>query len=416
MKRWPQIPLGSIAEFRNGLNYTSDDRGTGLAIVGVRDFQDYSFVRFSDLEELAPTALNTADALVRKGDILFVRSNGNRELIGRSLFVADEPPKPTSHSGFTIRVRFTDNRANPIFFANLLRGGTVRRILSSQGGGTNINNLNQGILARLSVPLPEAAEQRRIASILGAYDDLIEVNRRRIAVLESMARGLFEEWFVRFRFPGHESHEVVDTPDGPLPRGWRRILFGDLANEIRDAVSPDSVPPGTPYVGLEHIPRRSTTLDAFGHAGDVGSLKLRFDRGDVLFGKIRPYFHKVAWAPFAGVASSDAIVFRPKKEEFAALVLTVASSDDFVATAVQTSNGTKMPRANPKVLRGYKVALSPTPILKRFQSAAYPMIELAASLQTANCNLAATRDLLLPRLISGELSVAAANRELETAA
>src|SRR5581483_3192613 len=194
-RQWQSVELGSLAQFRNGLNYTQAARGRGgLPIVGVKDFQSRSFVEFSDLEELDATSVDPADLTIKKGDILFVRSNGNRQLIGRSLLVQDEPKRSTTYSGFTIRLRFTDSRCDPSFYAYVLRGPLIRQVLSSQGGGTNISNLNQGILARFVVPFPPQDEQRRIASILGAYDDLIEVNRRRIALLEEMARRLYEEW------------------------------------------------------------------------------------------------------------------------------------------------------------------------------------------------------------------------------
>jgi len=270
------------------------------------------------------------------------------------------------------------------------------------------------LLKESEIPVPPIESQRCIASILGAYDDLIAVNRRRIAVLEEMARGLFEEWFVRFRFPGHEDAPIEDTQNGPLPVGWSWGRFADLASEVRDTVSPEAVDPTTPYVGLEHISRRSTTLAEHGAAADVSSLKARFQLGDILFGKIRPYFHKIAWAPFGGVASTDAIIWRPNPG-FAAQALLQASSDAFVAYSVQTSNGTKMPRANSKVLADYLCALAVSNISSRFESTVGPMIESAASLQAANANLAASRDLLLPRLISGQLSVAQAESELEAA-
>jgi type I restriction enzyme S subunit len=269
---------------------------------------------------------------------------------------------------------------------------------------------------RLRIPLPPVDEQQAIGAILGAYDDLIEVNRRRVALLEAMMRGVFDEWFVSFRFPAHQDVQMVDTPDGPLPQGWRWATFDELAVEVRDGVSPTALPANTPYVGLEHIPRRSTTMTDWGRAEHVGSLKLAFQRGDVLFGKIRPYFHKVMWAAFDGVASSDAIIYRAREPRLTAMTLAVASSDGFVATSVQTSNGTKMPRANPRVLRAYKVATDDGKWARRFGSAMMPSIELAASLAAANRRLAASRDFLLPRLISGTLSVAAAERELlETA-
>jgi type I restriction enzyme S subunit len=281
--------------------------------------------------------------------------------------------------------------------------------------GATIKHLPGEQLAKVEVCLPPLPTQRRIASILGAYDHLIEVNRRRIAVLEEMARGLFEEWFVRFRFPGHEAVPMLDTPNGPLPEGWMWGVFGDLAREVRQTVSPADVPPDTPYVGLEHMPRRSFTLDQHGRAEEVSSLKSHFQRGDILFGKIRPYFHKVIWAGFDGVSSTDAIVWRPIAG-FAAQALATASSDAFVAYSVQTSNGTKMPRANARVLADYRCALAPSDIAGRFENTVGAMVELCATLQAECHRLAASRDLLLPRLISGQLSVAEAERELDEVA
>jgi len=177
---------------------------------------------------------------------------------------------------------------------------------------------------------------------------------------------------------------------------------------------PEAVDPTMPYIGLEHIPRRSTTLAKHGVAADVSSLKARFRRGDILFGKIRPNFHKVAWAPFDGVGSTDAIIWRPTPG-LAAQALLQASDDAFVAHSIRTSNGTKMPRANNKVLADYRCVLPSSNISDRFERVVSPMIEAAAALQDSNANLAAARDLLLPRLISGLLSVTQAERELEVA-
>ncbi|MBS1029099.1 restriction endonuclease subunit S [Gluconobacter albidus] len=318
--------------------------------------------------------------------------------------------------------RFYFKDGNVTWFRNLVgvTGAYLRYWLISPEGRAQLQKCMIGSsqsaytienLKRMEIRLPSLETQGRITSILGAYDDLIEVNRRRIAALEEMARGLFEEWFVRFRFPGHEAVAIEDTPDGSLPAGWSWGRFADLASEIRDTVLPESVDPATPYIGLEHISRRSTTLAEHGTAADVSSLKARFRRGDILFGKIRPYFHKVAWAPFGGVASTDVIIWRPTAA-LTAQALLQASSDAFVAHSVQTSNGTKMPRANTKVLADYRCALAPSNISERFENAVGPMIESAASLQAANLILATARDLLLPRLISGQLSVTQAEREL----
>jgi type I restriction enzyme, S subunit len=313
---------------------------------------------------------------------------------------------PDSIVGFTP----FPNSADVVFVKYALEHAKLR--FSAISKGATQDNLSLEKLLSQPLAIPSLKTQQRIASILGAYDDLIEVNRRRVAVLEEMARGLFEEWFVRFRFPGHETVPILHTPDGPLPEGWRWGKFSDFAIEVRSSVSPDDLPADTPYVGLEHLPRRSTTLDQHGAAGDVSSMKLAFQKGDILFGKIRPYFHKVVWSPLDGVCSTDAIVWRPI-DGFAAQALAIASSDAFVAHSVQTSNGTKMPRANPGVLAAYKCPIAPAGIRTAYEEAVKPLAELAAVLQHSNQRLASSRDLLLPRLISGELSVASAERELE---
>jgi type I restriction enzyme S subunit len=244
-------------------------------------------------------------------------------------------------------------------------------------------------LLSLRLHLPPLTVQRAIARVIFAYDDLIENNTRRIAILEEMARRLFDS-----------------TAGGCASSGTQ--LLGELVCEVRDPVDPSLLPSATPYVGLEHLPRRSTTLREWGRVEEVASLKLRFLLNDILFGKIRPYFHKVAVAPISGVCSSDAIVLRCRRAEDRAFVLSCVSSDPFIAHAVQTSNGTKMPRANWSVLQNWPVPKLTESELRRFSAAVEPMIDLCCALAAQNRRLRAARDLLLPKLISGEIEVGAA--------
>ena len=288
------------------------------------------------------------------------------------------------------------------YYIEILKQG-----MQNASRGTTQDNLSVDRLLTFDFLVPSVERQREIASILSAYDDLIENNTRRIAILEEMARRIYEEWFVRFRFPGHEGVRMVESELGLVPEGWRLRTLGDLVDDVRDGVNPDAVAPETPYVGLEHIPRRSIALAEWGQAAEVGSTKLRFREGDILFGKIRPYFHKVAVAPVAGVASSDAIVIRVKRAQDFGLALAVASSDAFVAHATQTSNGTKMPRANWGVLRQYPVLTPPRDLHTRFEEFMAGVVSAVGNHVLRNRNLRTTRDLLLPKLISGELDVSA---------
>ena len=268
--------------------------------------------------------------------------------------------------------------------------------------GTTMLNLSAGIVADLPVRYPSVPDQRRIAGILWAYDDLIENNRRRMALLEDAARMIYQEWFVRLRFPGHEKVRIVDG----VPEGWEKRVLADLCNEVRESVSPATMDSCTPYIGLEHMPRRSITLSAWGQAGDVASSKHRYLSGDILFGKIRPYFHKVGVALTDGVASSDAIVIRPVEQRFHSLVLMTVSSDQFVAMTSQTMReGSKMPRADWKLMKAYTVLLPPEALLTEFDDTISQVVQQLRNLAFQNQRLGQARDILLPKLMSGEIEV-----------
>lgn len=304
-----------------------------------------------------------------------------------------------------VSYRADPKKLNNKFLLYSFQGSDMQSQIKGLGSGATVEHMRVPDCEKLSLLLPPLDIQHRIASILSAYDDLIENNTRRIAILEEMARRIYEEWFVHFRFPGHENVRMVESELGLIPEGWKWGALRDIAFDVRDGVNPEAIDPATPYVGLEHIPRRSIALSEWGKSSDVQSTKLKFSSGDILFGKIRPYFHKVAVAPITGVASSDAIIIRAKEPKWFPLVLATVSSDAFVAEATQSSNGTKMPRANWNVLLGYKIPLPPPDICEQFGAFMNGMVGFIRNTTLRTRNLRTTRDLLLPKLISGELAV-----------
>lgn len=252
------------------------------------------------------------------------------------------------------------------------------------------------------IPLPPLPQQVEIGQLISAYGDLIENNRRRMALLEEAARQLYRQWFTRLCFPGHEHIRITNG----VPEGWRPRLLDDLCVEIRETVKPEYLEPDTPYIGLEHMPRRSISLCEWSAVEDVTSSKHRFRDGDILFGKIRPYFHKVGMTFLDGVSSSDAIVIRPVDLKVWCFVLMTVSSDPFVAMTAQTMReGSKMPRADWKQMQAYPTPLPTDGILGSFERTIRPVVEQLKSLTFANQKLRAARDLLLPRLMSGEIAV-----------
>src|ERR1039458_1444251 len=316
--------------------------------------------------------------------------------------------KPSDRFGLSSSVAIIRPRQDmlaPEYLYYWMKGSAFQSAVYGTKGGVAQSYLSLEMIRSLPLRFPSLNVQRNIAEILSAYDRLMDNNNRRIKILEEIAHMMYREWFVNFRFPGHEKAKMVESEIGPIPNGWEASSVGSLATEIRNSTNPRDVDPDTPYVGLEHIPRKSIALLEWGSVGQVQSAKLRFNRGDILFGKIRPYFHKVVVAPIAGVCSSDAIVIVAKKAEFLPLVLCCVSSDDFVAQATQTSQGTKMPRANWDVLTRYPVPLPQASILSRFNDTIRPMVDLINNLAFRSRSLRQTRDLLLPKLISGEVNV-----------
>jgi type I restriction enzyme, S subunit len=161
-----------------------------------------------------------------------------------------------------------------------------------------------------------------------------------------------------------------------------------------------------PYIGLGHMPRRSISLSEWGRAEEVTSTRHRFRAGEILFGRIRAYFHKVGIAFVDGVASSDAIVIRSWAEELGCMVLMAVSSDPFVASTAQSMReGSKMPRADWKLMKQYPIPLPPHGLLNEFNGAVQSIIQQLKILTFQNQKLRAARDLLLPRLMSGEVAV-----------
>jgi type I restriction enzyme S subunit len=271
-------------------------------------------------------------------------------------------------------------------------------------------------------------EQAAIASALGALDDKIDLNRRMNETLEAMARAIFKDWFVDFgptraKMEGRAPYFAPDIwslfpdhlDDEGKPEGWDFGTLGDLAQQVGESVQPGALDPETPYIGLEHMPRKSIALSEWEGAGKVTSGKLTFRKGDFLFGKLRPYFHKVGIAPLDGICSTDIVVLNARERKAAAFVLACISQDEFVAFTDRTSDGTKMPRTSWGRMERYRLCLPSGSALEAFNACVEPLLDRIISNIHESRALAATRDLLLPKLMSGEVRVRDAAKHIGNA-
>lgn len=196
---------------------------------------------------------------------------------------------------------------------------------------------------------------------------------------------------------------LVDSELGEIPEGWKVGILGNVLTHPRRSKQPDQIASGTPYIALEHMPKKCIALSEWGVANGLESNKYEFKHGEILYGKLRPYFHKVGVAPVDGVCSTDIVILAPKSPVWFGFVLAHVSNDAFVEYTNAGSTGTKMPRTSWPEMSRYIVALPLERVAAAFNQHIQPASEkLIANIHESR-SLAQLRDALLPKLISGEL-------------
>ena len=286
-----------------------------------------------------------------------------------------------------------------------------RDALTAKAHGAAQQNLNQGLIKSFELPFPPIETQQRIAGILSAYDDLIKTNTRRIRVLEEMARALYREWFVHYRFPGHEDVAMVEHADlGEVPEGWDVKGFSELAKFVNGfAFKPaHQEGSGLPIVKIPEL-REGVTSKTPRNSGAEIKPKYHINDGDLLFSWSGSFVVTI-WTD--GPALLNQHLFRvidyvPSRKYYLLIALQ-ESIGDFLTLAT----GATMKHIRRSALSEVKLAVPPGPVRDRFHAILEPIFEQVVCLRQMNENLRQTRDLLLPRLVSGELPIEVAETEL----
>ncbi|MGO8203028.1 restriction endonuclease subunit S [Rhizobium ruizarguesonis] len=411
MSDFPLRTLGELADINPKTTLAKDTKYPFVAMEDLTPGQRYT--RSKQLRQAA------GGARFQGGDTLFARitpclENGK---------IAQYDPDAQLGFGSTefIVLRAKAGLADPAYVYYLAMTDIVKApAIGSMSGASGRQRADAKTIFQTLVPAPDLPTQRQIASILGAYDDLIDVNRRRVAVLEEMAQGLFEEWFIRFRSPGPEETPILDAPDGSLPESWMWGVAADLiAFDPKTAVPRDGL---KPFISMGHLDTATSLIaPPEQRAGNSGT---KFRNGDTLFARITPCLENgktglVRGLPGQGGIGFGSTEFIVMRGEAAGPAFTycLARHSSFRANARNSMSGaTGRQRARTASLASFAMPVPPLDLLRRFDEAVWPMLELVGNLGTANETLASARDLLLPRLISGQLSVAEAERELEQAA
>ncbi|RKU23058.1 restriction endonuclease subunit S [Candidatus Poribacteria bacterium] len=296
---------------------------------------------------------------------------------------------------------------DPYFVYYLLRTKTTT--LQSIASGVATPIVKKSTFARLEVCIPPLPTQRKIAAILSAYDDLIENNTHRIKILEDMAQTLYQEWFVHFRFPGHENVPMVGSSLGPIPKGWEIMAASDAI-----FINPKtSVPRDTkkPFVPMKSATEHSMLItDVEEKTGNSGA---KFKNRDTLFARITPCLEngRTGFVQFlpndndVAFGSTEFIVLRSKTLN-PYYVYLLAQTRDFRENAIKSMTGaTGRQRVVSQCFDDYFFPNPNQDILNQFESTIAPLFQKVQNLSKKNINLRQTRDLLLPKLISGEIDV-----------
>ena len=223
---------------------------------------------------------------LKKGDIVIARTGATT---GYAKRIRTE--HQAVFASYLVRIRVDPNHDSQ-YVGFVIESDEYKRFIQLNLGGAAQPNANAQVLTSFPISLPPLPTQRKIAAVLSAYDDLIENNTRRIKILEDMAQTLYQEWFVHFRFPGHENVAMVESPLGPIPQGWEMGEFGDIVENVKERVEPGTHLDHLPYVPIDCIPRRSISLVEQKPSGEAKSSLIAFRQNDILFGAMRSYFHK----------------------------------------------------------------------------------------------------------------------------
>ena len=308
--------------------------------------------------------------------------------------------------------------ADPRFVYYFFRLPATVQSVINHAATSGVPHINLGTLKDFNITLPDLTAQQRIATVLSAYDELMENNRRRMALLEKAARLLYQEWFVRLRFPGHEHTPITHG----LPQGWERRTIGDFIEEgqVHLQTGPfgtqlkasDYVEEGVPVINVRNIGYGNLRADKLEFLPDEVAERLSVHtlrEGDIVFGRKGAVDRHllVTTAQQGWMQGSDCIRLRSFSDAVCPVLLTFAfrqaSHHDWMLR--QCGNKATMASLNHDVISRIPLLVPVKPIIQEFHSFAADCLAQIANLSLQNQKLRAARDLLLPRLMSGEIAV-----------
>lgn len=400
-----KMPLGQVSTLYDSLHKTPSYADEGISMVRVTDIRR----GFVDLTDTKKVDVATFQEFTKKyapttGDILFTRVGS----YGNSCYV--NKPLQFCLGQNTVCITSKTDVVLPFYLYCCLNSPQTRQQIDSFVGGASQPTISLKNIRLLEIPTPPLPTQRKIASVLSVYDDLIENNTRRIAILEEMAQVIYRDWFVNFRFPGHESIKLVDSPLGEIPEGWEAGTVGDFG-KIITGKTPSKKRPELFGGDIQFV----RTPDMHGNLFCLSTADTLTEEGMASQPKqtVPPNSVCISCIGTVGVISITASTCQTN-QQINTIIPKTAHWREYIVLALKESTprlkqmgagGATMDNISKGKLTAFDVLLPPDAILHSFAPYTANFFDQIQLLQRHNDNLRTTRDLLLPKLISGKLDV-----------
>lgn len=411
-----KIKFGEIFELpvKNGIYKSPEFQGRGIRIINMGELFNYNFIGNQDMNLVELTEKEYQSNCLENGDLLFARRSVVEDGAGKVSIIKNNNKKLTFESSI-IRVRLDCSKAFSLFYYYYFSSSVGKAIMSAITSGTNVKGIKGSDLKSRNIILPPLETQKKIASILSGYDDLIENNLKRIKILEEMAQQTYEEWFVRMRFPGHETAEMnVETG---LPEGWEKVKLGDLweIQSSKRIFLSDYVDSGIPFFRGKEITQKSenyTISDLIYIREDkFKEIKKKYgapSTNDILITAVGTlgnlYMVRETDEDFY-FKDGNLIWFKSNDNYSSYYLFYYLKSTSFQNYLSNTAIGSSQKALTIKGMKESDIIKPSKDLIDSFDEIIIPISKSIENLQNQNQRLRETRDILLPRLMMGMVEV-----------
>ena len=429
---WPAIRFAQLLTepVRNGIYKKREFHGRGVKMVNMGELFAYPRLRDAPMKRVELSETEKKTFCLNEGDLLFARRSLVAEGAGKCSVVL-ETREPTAFESSIIRARPDKTKADSLFLFYYFNSPLGLHGLDSIRRQVAVAGITGRDLVSLGIQLPPISSQRYIAQVLGALDDKIELNRRMNETLEAMARALFKDWFVDFgptraKMEGREPYlapelwdlfpDRVDDEDKPV--GWSVVHLTGFAEINPESWSRSNSPEEVEYVDLANT--KWGTIEAaqrFSWQDAPSRAKHVLRPGDTIVGMVRPGNGSYAFISDFGLTGSTGFaVLRPRQLRYTELLYLGATAPENIQRLANLADGAAYPAVRPGVVGATEVVFSDDAIVVGFSALVATILGRIESNKRENHTLARTRDLLLPKLMSGEIRLGEAEKAMEAVA